>query len=106
MKKDSKKITSITPLGDRVLIKPLTDEEMGTLSPSGIIIPETVDREKTDRGKVVEVGSGKKADDGTVIPVEVKKGDTVLFQWGEKVEINNEEYYIVGESSILAILND
>jgi len=94
----------ILPLGDKVLIKPLSAQEMGKKSPAGIIIPDTVDRERTDRGKVIAVGSGKRDENGKLVPLEVKKGDTVLFQWGDKVEIDDEEYYIVGESNVLAVL--
>lgn len=95
---------NIQPLGDKVLIKPLSDDEMSKKSPSGIIIPDTVDREKTDRGKVVAVGEGKRNDMGETVPLRVKAGDKVLFQWGDKIEIDDEEYYIVGESNVLAIL--
>ncbi len=106
MKKKSKKeINEITPLGDRVLIKPLSEAEMGTVSPSGIIIPDTVDREKSDRGTVVGVGSGKMNDDGERIPMSVKEGMRVIFQWGDKVELQGEEYYLVNENNILAIFN-
>ena len=95
---------NITPLGDRVLIKPLSDEEIGKKSPAGIIIPETVDRERADRGKIIAVGAGKRDENGKLIPLEVKVGDTVIFQWGDKVEIENEQYYVVGESGVLAII--
>jgi chaperonin GroES len=74
------------------------------MSPSGIILPDTADREKTDRGVVIATGEGKKNDDGKIISMQVKAGDKVLFQWGDKVEIDDEEYYIVGEANILAIL--
>ena len=94
----------LRPLGDKVLIKPLTDDEMGTRSPSGIIIPDTIDREKADRGKIMAVGEGRQNDDGDLIPMRVKVGMKVIFQWGDKIELQNEEYYLVGESNILAIL--
>lgn len=97
-----KKDVSIRPLGDRVLIKPLSDEEK---SPSGIIIPDTVSEQKNDRGEVLAVGEGRVGDDNKRIPVSVKKGDTVLFQWGEKVEYGGEDYYLVGEGNILAVIN-
>ena len=105
MKKNSKDTLNITPLGDKVLVKPLTEDEMGTRSPSGIIIPDTVDREKTDRGTVIAVGEGGYNNNGDLIPMRVKEGMKVLFQWGDKVELQGEEYYLVGENNILAILN-
>lgn len=93
----------ITPLGDRVLIQIPPREEK---TASGIIIPETVGEERTDsrRGKVVAVGEGK-YDDGKLVPMQVKKGDEVLFQWGEKIEMDDEEYYIVSENNILAVIS-
>ena len=104
MKKKAKSTPKIVPMGDRILIKPLADNERGTVLPSGIIIPDTVEKEKTDRGKVIEVGPGRQNDNGDLIPMNVSKGDVVLFQWGEKVEVDGDEYYIVGESSVLAII--
>ena len=94
---------SIAPLGDRVLVKPTKDEGEKKL-PSGIIIPETVDREKSDQGVVIAVGSGRLSDEGKLIPVRVKKGDRVIFQWGEKVKFGGEEYFLVSESNILAVI--
>jgi len=103
-KTKAKSKTGIIPLGDKVLIKPLSFEEMGKKSPAGIIIPETVDRERADRGKVIAVGAGKRDEHGKLVPLEVKEGDTVIFQWGDKIEIDNEEYYVVSESGVLAII--
>ncbi len=105
MSKEKKSKLNITPLGDKVLIRPLSDDELGTTSPSGIIIPETVDREKTDRGEVVAVGPGRLSDDGEKrIPMSVSVGDNVIFQWGDKVEYGGVEYYLVSESNISAII--
>lgn len=102
MAKGSKK-TSIIPLSDRALIK-LTPREAKTAS--GIIIPETASSDRSDnrRGTIVAVGEGK-YEDGKLIPMKVKEGDEVLFQWGEKIEIDREEYFIVSESNILAVFN-
>jgi chaperonin GroES len=105
MKKRTKNRPQITPLGDKVLILPLSDEEMGTISPSGIIIPDTVDREKTDRGTVIAVGEGKYDETGRLIPMQVKEGQKIIFQWGDKVEVGGEEYYLVSENNILAVIN-
>lgn len=96
---------TIMPLGDRVLIKPVSGEEREKKLASGIIIPETVSKEKTDRGEVIAVGEGKLSEEtGKRIPLSVKVGQQVLFQWGEKVEINDEEYFLVNESNILAVI--
>jgi len=103
-KGESAKI-NLRPLGDKVLIRPLTDEELGTTSPSGIIIPESVDREKADRGEVVAVGPGRWDEDGEKrIPMSVEVGDKVMFQWGDKMEYQGTEYYLVSESNISAVI--
>ena len=102
MAKGAKSKPGILPLGDRVLVEALPREEK---TASGIIIPDTVSGEHADtkRGKVVAVGEGK-YENGKRVPVSVKTGETILFQWGEKVEIDDKEYHIVGESNILAVL--
>lgn len=103
--KKGKNSIAIQPLGDRVLIKPASGEEREKKLASGIIIPETVSKEKTDRGEVIAVGEGKLSEEtGKRTPVSVKVGEHVLFQWGEKVEIDDEEYFLVSESNILAVI--
>ncbi len=89
-----------------MLLKPLSAEELGTRSASGIIIPETVDKEKSEQGKVVAVGPGKRDENGKIIPLSVKAGDRVMFsKYGfDEVKVNGEELYIVSESNILAII--
>lgn len=96
----------IKPLGDRVIVRPLTDEELGTVSASGIIIPDTAKKEKPEQGIVIAVGPGKWDEDGEKrIPMEVKEGDRVVFsKYGfDEVKFDNKEYFIVAESSILGI---
>ena len=105
MSKDNSEKPNLRPLGDKVLIRPLGDVELGRTSPSGIIIPETIDREKTDRGEVVAVGPGRWDEDGEKrIPLSVGVGDKVIFQWGDKIEYQDVEYYLVSESNISAII--
>lgn len=92
----------IRPLGDRVLVREL--KAGGEKSISGIIIPETVSEDRgAKKGEVVAVGPGK-YEDGKVIPMSVKVGDKVLFQWGDKLTIDGEEYEMIPESGILAII--
>ena len=100
----STKKNNITPLGDRVLVKPVSEDEKK--SESGIIIPETIDKEKPQQGKVIAVGQGRITDDGKVLPVNVKKGDTIIFsKYGpDEIKVDGEEYYILSESSILAVI--
>jgi chaperonin GroES len=92
----------VKPLADRVLIKPLEADEM---KKGGIIIPDTA-KEKPQEGEVIEVGPGRVTDDGKKIPLEVKKGDKVLYgkYSGTEVTINDKEYMIMRESDILAVL--
>ena len=95
----------ITPLSDRLVVKPSEKEGEKKLA-SGIIIPETVDKEKPAKGEVVAVGPGK-YEEGTRVPMQVKVGDVVLFsKYGyDEVKIDDQEYYILSESGILGILN-
>ncbi len=110
-KKTAKKVSAaslagssfkVRPLGDRVLVREIKKE--GERSVSGIIIPETVGEDRgSKKGEVVAVGPGKH-DDGVLIPMTVKVGDKVLFQWGDKLTVDGTEYEMVAESSILAII--
>jgi chaperonin GroES len=97
----------ITPLGDRVLLKPMSADETSKRTLSGIIIPDTVSKEKPEQGTVIAVGSGKRSDDGKVIPVSVKIGDRVVFsKYGyDEVKVDGVEYYLVSEANILAVIN-
>ena len=102
----TKQQVPVRPLADRVVVRPADKNEEQTLA-SGIIIPETVDRERPSKGVVVAVGPGKD-DDGDLIPMEVAVGDTVLFsKYGfDEVKIDGVEYYILSESSVLAVLTN
>ena len=99
-KSDSK----ITPLGDRILLKPFSEAEMNT-TVSGIIIPDTVSKEKPEQGKVIAVGEGR-WEDGKRVPLSVKVGDKVVFsRYGyEEVKLDGVEYYILKEENILAVI--
>jgi chaperonin GroES len=94
---------SIRPLADRVVVKPMVKEEK---SVSGIIIPDTVDKEKPAKGTVVAVGPGRYNDDGKRIPMDVKVGDKVFFKkpWDEPIKVDDVEYYVLSESEITLIL--
>lgn len=94
---------NIKPLADRIVIKPIEQEEVVV---GGIVIPDTA-KEKPQTGEVVAVGPGRKTDDGTVIPTEVKVGNKVLYAKysGTQFKYDNVEYLVVKESEILAILD-
>lgn len=91
------------PLHDRVLIEPLEAEEK---TAGGIIIPDTA-KEKPMEGKVVATGSGARAEDGSVTPMDVKKGDRVLYgKWsGTEVKIDGNDFVIMRESDIMGIID-
>jgi chaperonin GroES len=91
----------IRPLQDRILVKRI-DEEAKTKG--GIIIPDTA-KEKPQEGKVVAVGKGKVTEDGKLQPLDVKKGDRVLFSKysGTEVNVDGEEHLIIREEDVLAI---
>ena len=99
----SEKKLAIKPLADRVVVQPLAKDEV---SASGIIIPDSAKQEAPSKGTVVAVGSGR-YDDGDLLPMTVKVGDQILFsKYGyDEVKINGQEYYILSESSVLAILS-
>lgn len=94
----------IKPLDDRVLIEPISNEEK---TKSGIVLPDTADKEKPEQGRVVAVGPGRIDSNGKRIPMSVKKGDIVLFtKYGpNEVKIKNKEYLIAKEEDILAIID-
>ena len=94
---------NIKPLGDRVVVKQLKKEEV---TASGIVLPDTMDKEKKSEAQVVAIGPGKMLESGQRAPMHVAVGQTVLIKsWGgDEVEYNKEQYKIVNEEDILAIL--
>ena len=95
---------NVKPLADRVVVKPF--EEVETKK-GGIIIPDTA-KEKPMQGEVVEVGTGRKTEDGKTVEMEVKKGDRILYgkYSGTEVSIDGEELLIMRESDIFAIIQN
>jgi chaperonin GroES len=93
---------SVKPLGDRVLVQPVEEQEV---KKGGIIIPDTA-KEKPQEGKVVAVGTGKRDDNGKLIPFEVKKGDRVLISkyGGTEIKIDGKDYLIMREDDILGVI--
>mgnify|MGYP001053781072 FL=1 len=92
----------LKPIGDRVVVRPKSAEET---TKSGIILPDTA-KERPQEGEVMAVGTGRIMDDGTVVALTVKVGDTVLFSkyGGTEIKIGGEEYIILREDDILAVL--
>ena len=93
---------NVKPLGDRVLVQPIEQEEV---KKGGIIIPDTA-KEKPQEGKVVAVGPGKRDDNGKLIPMDVKKGDRVLYSkyGGTEIKIDGKDHLIMREDDILGVL--
>jgi len=96
-------MTKFRPLGDRVLVKRIKEEER---TKGGIVIPDTA-KEKPQEGKVIAVGKGKYTDEGKLIPIEVRSGDKILFgkYSGSEVQLDGEEHMIMREDDILGILD-
>lgn len=94
----------IRPLGDRVLVKPMSADEMTSMTASGILIPDTA-KEKPEQGTVIAVGPGK-WEDGKHVPVGVEVGDKVMFsKYGfDEVKMNGTTYYVIAEANILAVI--
>jgi len=94
---------TIKPLSDHILIEPIKEEEK---TKGGIFLPETAEKEKSEQGKIIAVGSGKKTNDGKIIPLSVKAGDIVLFtKYGpNEIKVDGKEYLIAKEEDILAII--
>ena len=93
----------IKPLGDHILVKPVKVEEV---TASGIVLPDTVDKEKKAEGEVIAVGPGKMLDNGSRAAMEVSAGDVVLYKkWGgDEVEIGGEEHKIISADDVLAVV--
>jgi len=93
----------IKPLADHILIEPIKEEEK---TKSGILLPDTAEKERPEEGRVIAVGPGKRTEDGKIIPVSVRPGQKVLFtKYGpNEIKINEKEYLIAKEEDILAII--
>ena len=94
---------NLQPLGDRVIVRPINQEE---ITKSGIVLPDTAEKEKPERGEVVAVGSGKLLDNGQRVPTNVKVGQRVVFKKysPDEIKMDNEKYLIISEEDILAII--
>ena len=95
-------MSNLRPLHDRIIVERLAED---TTTKGGIIIPDSA-KEKPQRGKVLAVGKGKIAEDGTVRPLDIKKGDTILFgkYSGTEIKIENDDRLIMREDDVLAVI--
>lgn len=94
----------LRPLADRVVVKPVEDQDK---TPGGIILPDTA-KEKPMKGEIVAVGPGSLNDKGERVKMEVKKGDIVIYgkYSGTEFKLDNQEYLILRESDILAVIEN
>ena len=96
-------MAKLIPLNDKVIVKPIAVDKT---TKSGIVLPDTVDKERPEQGEVIAVGPGKLSDKGDRITTSVKVGQKVLFTKysPNEVEVEGEEYLVISESDILAII--
>lgn len=94
---------NLRPLNDRLVVKPLSKEEV---TASGIILPDTVEKERPEQGEVIAVGPGRPLDNGSRAEMSVKVGDKVVFKKysPDEVKVEDEEYLVISESDILAVI--
>ncbi len=96
---------NLKPLGDRVIIEPVEKKNTGKTK-SGLYLPEGAENEGQEEGIVIAIGPGKRTENGTIVPVAVKKGDRVVFHksYGSKeIKVGDKEYLIVREEDIFAV---
>ena len=99
----AKASTPLTPIGDHLIVKPLRE----STTASGIVIPDTANRDKSDRGTVLVVGPGKLQDDGTRAKMDVQVGDVILFAKyaADEVEVDDETYLVISMADVKALLS-
>jgi len=95
---------NIKPIHDKVVVKPIVEDEV---TKSGIVLPDTVDKERPEKGEVIAAGTGRILDNGQTAPMSVKVGDTVMFKKysPDEIKIDGEEYLVISEGDIMAIIN-
>ncbi len=93
----------VRPLNDNVVVKPTKENEV---TKSGIVLPETIDKERPEKGEIIAVGEGKLLDNGQRAPMSVKIGDKIVFKKysPDEIKVDDQEYLIVSQNDILAII--
>ena len=96
-------MSKLRPLGDRVIVKPAAKEEM---TKAGIILPDTVDKERPEQGEVIAVGPGRVLDNGQTSAMSLKIGDKIVFKkYGpDEVKMGDEELLVISESDVMAVI--
>lgn len=95
----------IKPLFDKVIVKPLGEDE---ITKSGIVLPDTAEKERPEKGEVIAVGPGKRLENGQLSPVSVKVGDKIVFRKysPDEIKVDGEEFLVISESDIVGLLED
>jgi chaperonin GroES len=93
----------VRPLNDNVVVKPTKEDEV---TKSGIVLPETINKERPEQGEVIAIGEGKLMDNGQRAPMSVKIGDKIMFKKysPDEIKVDDQEYLIVSQNDILAII--
>ena len=93
----------LRPLGDRVVVKPLSEDEV---TKAGIILPDTIEKERPEKGEVIAVGPGRMLENGHIAPMGVKVGDKVVFKKysPDEVKIDGKEHLLISETDIMAVI--
>lgn len=93
----------IKPLGDRVVVKPINED---VTTKAGIVLPDTVEKEKAEKGEVMAVGPGRLLDNGQLAPMSVKVGDKVMFKKysPDEIKVDDQDLLIISEGDILAVI--
>lgn len=93
----------LKPLNDKIIVKPIEEDEV---TKAGIVLPDTAEKEKPEKGEVIAVGPGKLLDNGQRAPMSVKVGDKVVFKKyaSDEVKIDDTEYFVISEEDIIAII--
>lgn len=95
---------NIKPIHDKVVLKPIVTDEV---TKSGIVLPDTLDKERPEKGEVIAVGEGKLLENGQRAPMGVKVGDIVIFKKysPDEIKLNDQDYLVISEGDIMAIIN-
>lgn len=93
----------LRPLGDRVIVKPAAKEEM---SKAGIILPDTIDKERPEQGEVIAVGPGKLLENGSRAPMSLAIGNKIVFKKysPDEVKVDDQEYLVISETDVMAVI--
>ncbi len=93
----------LRPLGDRVIVKPAAKEEM---TKTGIILPDTVDKERPEQGEIIATGPGRLLENGQRAPMSLKVGDKIVFKKysPDEVKVEDQEYLVISESDVMAVI--